>query len=282
MYPSYDADVANAFIGFLRQKTGGKIKVSSVNNGYGYGLTSQEDIAPIAKLYMPQTTLRAKISSGKDRNEQFQSVASYQDTFIKSEKSDGKDPKAILFDKNSAKKMKRFTKVFNKAFKTAIEKIEIENLPEAIQPAIKKIIGKKKKTDTGQIIEDGGLLREDEFTYNHGVIMKTISKLVAEEVIATVNVKEFDNSDTYIRRVYYNYFLRKNEIFDAVKAKVVKQINGNVRVKANKVNSKDIVLFLNALTSFMDGALKEKLKELAEKRKKNFSGPAPLPACHLQ
>src|ERR1017187_9972258 len=284
MYPSYDADVAQAFIGFLRQKTGGKIKVASVNNGYGYGYgtTTQEDIAPIAKLYMPQTTLRAKISSGKDRNEQFQSVASYQDTFIKSEKSDGKDPKAILFDKNSAKKMKRFTKVFNKAFKTAIEKIEIDSLPEAIQPAIKKIIGKKKKTPTDQIIEDGGLPRDDEFPYNHGVIMKAISKLVAEEVIATVDKKEFDNSDTYIRRVYYNYFLRKNEIFDAVKAKVVKQINGNVRVKANKVNSKDIVLFLNALTSFMDGALKDKLKELAEKRKKNFSGPAPLPACHLQ
>ena len=216
------------------------------------------------------------------RSEQFQSVASYQDTFIKSEKSDGKDPKAILFDKNSAKKMKRFTKVFNKAFKTAIEKIEIDSLPEAIQPAIKKIIGKKKKTPTDQIIEDGGLPRDDELAYNHGVIMKAISKLVAEEVIATVDIKEFDNSDTYIRRVYYNYFLRKNEIFDAVKAKVVKQINGNVRVKANKVNSKDIVLFLNALTSFMDGALKDKLKELAEKRKKNFSGPAPLPACHLQ
>lgn len=279
MYPSYDADVAKAFIGFLRQKTGGKIKVSSVQNGYGYG-TDNADIAPIAKLYMPQTTLRTKISSGKDRDEQFQSIASYQDTFIKTEKSDGKDPKAALFDKNSSKKTKRFTKTFNKAFKTAIEKIELEALPEAIQPAIKKIIGKKKKAAVDNEY-DIPPARDDEFTYNHSVVMKAISDLVAKEVIASVDKKSFDNSDTYIRRVYMNYFIRKNEIFDAVKAKVVKQINGNVRVKANKVNSKDIVLFLNALTSTMDTALKEKLKALAEKRKKNFSGPAPLPACHL-
>src|ERR1019366_10375820 len=69
MYPSYDADVARVFIGFLKSKVGDKVKVSSVNNGYEYGYDGQpikaDEIAPIAKLYMPQTKLREKISSGK-------------------------------------------------------------------------------------------------------------------------------------------------------------------------------------------------------------------------
>ena len=273
MYPGYDANIAKAFVGFLKEKTGGKIKVMMVNEG----------AQGIGKLYMPQTTMRSKISAGKDRNEQYNGIASYQDTYIKSKKSEGKDPKAMLFDKNSNKKIKRFTKVFNKAFVEATEKIEIDGLPEAIQPAITKIIGKKKKVAAVKEDADYGrnYIANDGFAYNHGITMKSVADLIAKEVVASVDKKAFDNSDTYIRRVYYSYFLRKQDIFDAVKSKVVKQINGQTKLKKNKVNSKDIIILLNALSSHIDIILKEKLKALAEKRKEKFSGPAPLPACHI-
>jgi predicted transcriptional regulator len=93
-----------------------------------------------------------------------------------------------------------------------------------------------------------------------------------------VNKESFTNSDTYMRRVYYSYFLNKTKTVEAIKAKLSKDLNGKLALKNNeKLNSATVVSVMKTLLPQVDATMKKELLELVEKRKEKYSGALPLP-----
>lgn len=251
LYPSHDMTIANAFVKSIKDKVGDKFDVS---------LTSKIKETDARDMYTPLTELRDKLlkynsHGGKEVYDRLDSIASYQDFHIKDKKpaSAINDKQAALYAKNSHKKAREFVNDALKAMGSVIDDVERER-PNLIPKA--NILG---------------------FYQDHK--RHTLSDIIisiAEAAIHTVCPSDFTNSDTYIRRVYYNYFNLRSKILDENKAKLTKEFNGKLNLsKANKLQAKQFVAMMNELLPKVDVIMKQHLGKLVEKRK--FSGPLPLP-----
>jgi hypothetical protein len=189
------------------------------------------------------------------------SVQSYQDFQIKDVKAVSRDEQAIRFDKNSKKKERKFVEAFSKSFSDVIKNTDIDKFPTATKPAVKKMSGTDKKSQW--------------YGANTNNVLATA---IASSIIKNVDKKNFTNSDVYMQRVYYSYFLNKNKIVEELKTKLCKSINGGLGLKTKqKVKGKQVVAMLNVLLPQIDATMRQNLMELVAKRKEKFSGPLPLP-----
>jgi hypothetical protein len=261
MYPQFDQSIADAFINFIKTKTDNKFGVVSSDSVY-YSNTNRD---VMSNLYIPYTELRKKLGNrtneNHDTNAQYERVASYQDSHIKTKKPEPKDTKNSLFVKNSNKKIQQFSKLFSDALTEVIKNVSIDQFPDLFKPTIAKLSGQPLGKQTA---------------WNYSQFMAQFSTMIAKDIIKSVNRDDFNNSDTYIRRVYYAYLMRKDEILDIVKSKLVKEINSNLDLK-KKLKGEQLLNMLKLLLPKVDIIMKEKLKELATKQKAKFSGAAPLP-----
>lgn len=255
MYPGYDDQVANAFVSFLKSKVKDQCEVVFAYNGYGYG-------SKLDGLYMPITEVRKKIGNKENSDKmgggQYGGIVSYQDYYIQSKASVKKDRNNALFDKNAAKKAKKFAKAFKTSFVSALKELSPDKVSDNLKPIITKLTTNQK---------DG---------WNYDTTLNKIADKVSDEIIDSVNKQDFQNSDTYLRRVYYAYLMRRDEILEEVKGKLVRHINGQLSLK-KKLNGKQLLSLIQMVLPQIDTIMKERLKKLADKRKEKFSGPAPLP-----
>jgi hypothetical protein len=250
MYPAKDTQILKSFIDFLKEKTNNKFAVVYV-----------EALKDSQELYLPLTKFRDKLrkytpSGGKTANGGVESVASYQDFHIKDAKGLGRDKQAYLYDKNSEKKKNIFVKKFKRAMKEAIEQTDIENVPNVARPIISAFKGK------------------DNFNYSHTI--PAIANIIAEDIASSVNKDDFTNSDTYSRRIYYNYFNHKSKYCDRLKTKLAREFNSQLKLKS-KIKGANVPTIIQCLLPKMDIIMKEKLKKLVEKRQEKYSGPLALP-----
>lgn len=252
MYPACDNKTLKGFMDFLKEKTNNKFEVK-------YAPKLKESIQK--SVYIPLTTFRDKLrkynpTGGKTANGGVESIASYQDYHIQDAKGLGKDKQAYLYDKNSEKKKKTFIKKFKRAMKTAIEETDMDTIPNVAKPIISAFTGKNN------------------FNYSH--IIPIIANIIAEDIAAYVNKDDFTNSDTYSRRIYYNYFNQKSKYCDRLKTRLSREFNSQLKLKV-KIKGASIPAIMQCLFPKIDIIMKEKLKKLVEKRKEKYSGPLQLP-----
>jgi hypothetical protein len=252
MYPAEDTKILKSFTDFLKEKTNNKFDIQ-----YAPGLK----VSIQKSAYMPLTEFRDKLrkynpTGGKTANGGVESVASYQDYHIQDAKGLGKDKQAHLYDKNSEKKKKTFVKKFKRAMKEAIEQTDVENVPNVARPILSAFKGK------------------DNFNYSHTI--PAIASIIAEEIVASVNKNDFTNSDTYSRRIYYNYFNQKSKYCDRLKTRLAREFNSQLKLKT-KIKGANIPAIMQCLFPKMDIPMKEKLKKLVKKRQEKYSGPLQLP-----
>lgn len=257
MYPEYEKKVADQFVAFLKERTGGKFDII-------YAARAEKALGDV---YMPLTDIRRKLQGfgprGKKKEDPYDylgTIQSYQDFHIKNATPDGKDKQAQLFAKNSKKKEGKFIKNLSDSISDAIKKMDVASFPNASRPAIRKLKGNDKNY------------------WNHTYVVTEMARTIAKNIISEVDKENFTNSDTYMRRVYYSYFLNKNKIVESLKTKMSRDLNGKLALKNNeKLNSATVVSVMKTLLPEVDAAMKKELMELVEKRKEKFSGALPLP-----
>lgn len=255
MYPSADSKVINQFKKFLKAKTGEKFDVEYAPN---------IDPKLLHKTYMPLTDVRKLLKeTSRDGEElhhqdELNSLSSYQDIRITDKSSNKNDKQAELYEKNSAKKTKKFLKDFEKAFSDAIKEIDIAAFSDSLKPAIRKLKGKDKNN----------------FSYNY--LLPDFSHSIAKEFIKTVDKKEFTSSDLFLRRIYYSYFINKFKIIDSMKTKLTRSINGKLQLKEkNRIRSEHFISMMGVLLPKLDEVMKANLKELVSKHKPSDILPLP-------
>jgi hypothetical protein len=242
MYPQEDRETLNNFKDFLSKKVSGKFEIfSNISN------------AKFNSSYLPLNNIRKTIrkygrSNSHYSNNDLESIQSYQDTKIKNKAPDSPASKVeLLFEKNSAKKERKLTKVFS--------------------ASLLKLMKEKSKD-----IKDADIkLPADEYQLKH--ITDNISRILSEDLLKSVDKKLFTNSDTYIRRIYYNYFNLKNDLIKSNRAKISRELNAIGY--QNKFNTRDIINLFKITLPEVDLEMKQALKAVVAKRK--FSGPLPLP-----
>jgi hypothetical protein len=247
MYPSLDNRVLEQFKTFLKTKANGKFEIKYAPNLDGKALKS---------TYIPLNDIRTKLRSfsedGKyEPTDDLESIQSYQDVRIES-RAGGKDKHQKLFEKNSRKKERKFVENFVAAMQDAVANTNIGNVPDALQPALKKFKGNKDK-------------------YNHPI--KSIATAIANTILANIDKRNYFNSNLYIKRVYASYFAQKSKILDDVKAKLTKEINGQLKLKT-KMKATDFVQMMKLLSIVMDASLKKVFDEYTKPKKVK---PLPLP-----
>jgi hypothetical protein len=254
MYPNLDDDVLRQFKKFLKDKTDGKFEVHYANN-------MSSDL--VQHTYIPLTDIRKRLRQLDSEGGKLQryydgernSIESYQDAHIESKEGGKKDEQNVLFEKNSRKKETKFIKDFQESFSKAIKDIDVAAFSDAVKPVIRRLKGVEKN-------------------FNYGYIANEVAKMIAIEIIANVDKKQFVNSDTYIRRVHYAWFNVRGKVLDMMKAKIVREINSKLQFK-NKLRTQHLPKMMSGIIPAIDEMMKPHLKEIVAKRK--FSGVLPLP-----
>jgi hypothetical protein len=250
MYPSNDNKVIAQFKKFIETKTGNKFKVE---------YAEKMDYKIIGTSYLPLNPIRKKLketsTSGKSNPYyEYESIQSYQDCKIKSHSGNKKDKQSILFDKNSKKKENEFVQKFTTEFVSAFKTIKPADVPRTIAPAIKTLI-----SDRYYILNDIGVS-------------------IAKNIISNIDKRQFTNSDTYIRRVYYSYFNNRGKVIVENNTQLIKKLNGILYLKAGKrFGVRNFIPLINKVFPIMDKAMKEELKKVVEKRNALEIEPLPLP-----
>lgn len=247
MYPSLDARVLGQFKAFLKDKTNDKFGIE-----YGPDLDAEQ----VKTTYIPLNDIRKKLRSFSEDGkyepvDDLESIQSYQDVRIEN-KAGNKDFRQSQFEKNAKKKERKFVDNFVKAVQDAIKDIDIDNVPDNLQPALKKFKANKDR-------------------YNHPII--PIATAIANSIVADIDRNNYSNSNLYIKRVYARYFTQKTKILNDVKTKLTKEINGQLKLKT-KIKSSSFLNLMKVLSPIMDGALKKALYEYHNPKK---IIPLPLP-----
>jgi hypothetical protein len=249
MYPSLDQNVLNQFLAFIKEKTGGKFEAHYAPSIYGKEIHTHS--------YMPLTKVRSDLQKYGQRGYNRQSIVAYQDIHFLNAKPVA-DEREALYEKNSVKKADKFVKHFSSAATAALKGLNTNSFPEYVRPAITMLKGEDKR-------------------YNyHAYTVPQLMQCIATEFVKTVKKEDFLNSDTYIRRVYYNYFNQKEKTFNGMKKKLVQSINGGLNLNAkNRLKSDHVLAILQIILSKTDTIMKDNLMKLVSKRKRY--APAPLP-----
>jgi hypothetical protein len=252
MYPSFDANVLTQFIEFLKARVSNKLEVYFASHLYGRPIYNTS--------YVPLTKVRESLENYGARDPySVGAIVAYQDVKFPSKKSTN-DPKEALYAKNIVSKGQKFTQNFIAAATEAFKNIDIKLFPEAIHPTIQSL--------TGVAIGKG--------LYNNSYLIPELMRVIAKGFIESVNSADFANSDTYIRRVYYNYFNRKELVFSSIKNNLVKQMNGGMGLKKkNRINADHLTVMMQVILSKTDDIMRDKLRKLVSRRK--FSGASPIP-----
>ena len=250
MYPSNDTKVLKVFKEFLINKTSGKIDVHCVSD------KSYNEKAN--KFYLPLNSIRKTLLTynrdSKNNNQYYdkrETIASYQDYAIKDKEKEAKAELALFF-KNSSKKMRKlnsyFVTSFTKTFRDNLGK-QLIDLPE------------NKLTSINNHLE---------------YISKAISDVLISEVEKSVDINNFFNSSTYIRRVYYNYFNNSVTIIDKNLSLILEKVNAYLYDRRNRLTKLQLKAIFKTILPGVNTELKTQLKKIVDKRK--FSGALPLPA----
>src|ERR1700722_3896680 len=253
MYPEYDKKVVEQFISFLKEKSNNKFNVIYAPNSH----------SKLNDVYMPLTDIRKKLqgfdakgNKHDDYDDYLETIQSYQDYHIKNTKPEGKDKAAQLFYKNSRKKENHFIKNLGEHLSKAIKGADIATFPNPTRAAVKKLKGNDKNY------------------WNHSYVVNEAARTIAKNIIKSVDKESFTNSDTYMRRVYYSYFMNKNKIIETIKVKLSRDLNGQLGLKSTeKFNSANVVAIMKILLPQIDAVMKEELMTLVKKRQEKFSGP---------
>jgi hypothetical protein len=247
MYPQHDAKVLEAFIKLIKEKVNNKFEVHyAANMGYD----------KINKVYLPYTDIRKKLAGydkhgGKSVDGGVYSIASYQDVKIKNKAS---NDVYYLYDKNSNKKSDKFISSFTEAFIASFKTIPISDFPGSAKSIVKSLKGDKKLINAN--------------------IIANIGKNIATKIVASVDKSNFNNSNTYTKRIYYNYFNTRYNICDEIKGQVAKQINSQLSV-LKRIKADRFIQMMEVVLPQVDIVMKKELKELVGKRKASNALPLP-------
>ena len=237
MYPSVDTRTLTQFKKLIKARIPKDMEIH-------YAPNIEDGL--LNKSYIPLNSIRKEITnfSNDDCYDEYDneySITSYQDHRIKDSVPSAKDRQAFLFDKNSSKKERKFVKLFDEEFSKSFD---AANIPEKI----KKSIGKN--------------------TY----ILQQFSKNMANDFIKSINKKDFTNSDTYIKRVFYNFFNKKKDIIENNKTKYTKQFGGLIK---KKVSNDEFNVVIDSVLPQITASMKEEFKKILGK--KTPSEKLPLP-----
>lgn len=256
MYPSVDTKVVTQFKNYLKDKTGGKLEVHYAPN---------MDREVLSKSYMPLTEVRKLLKEtsrdGEDSpNDDLDSISSYQDIHIVDKDSNKNDKHAALFEKNAAKKTRKFLTEFDKAFKEAVKNTEIDDFPASVRPLISKLKGEKG----------------DKAYFNYSYMLPKFSHSIGSAITKTVDKKQFTSSDLFVRRLYQSYFNNKVSVIDEVKTKLTREMNGKLQLKdKEKIRSEQFLSIMKILSPKIDEIMKTKLRELVSAHKIYKQMPLP-------
>ena len=128
----------------------------------------------------------------------------------------------------------------NRSAVIAIEKSDIETLPTIAKPIISAFQGKKN--------------------FNYSYVIPIIAGIIANDIADSVNKQDFTNSDTYSRRIYYNYFNQKSQYCGRLKTRLSREFNSQLKLK-NKIKGTNIPSIMQCLFPQIDIIMKEKLKK---------------------
>jgi hypothetical protein len=253
MYPAFDSKTLAQFKDFISSRVRKDIDVHYAPYLNGTQIHKSS--------YIPLTKVRETLAKfpvnfpSYDGN----SIIAYQDVKFPDKHPIGEETRD-LFQKNAEKKANRFAEQLILAAVSGLKNIDTNLFPENVRPIIQALIGEN--------IPNGFF----NCSYQFPVYMKAI----AREFIASVKIDDFTNSDTYVRRIYYSYFNRREEVFMGIKNKLVKQINSDcVPGKKNKIKPDHLSLIMQVILAQIDETMKDKLRKLVSKRK--FSGASPIP-----
>jgi hypothetical protein len=252
MYPGYDEQVFKQFKKFLKAKTGDRFDIKYAPNIEGKSLKD---------TYMPLNNIRKLLRETSSEGEtdygldELSSISSYQDVRIQDKTSNKNDKHEVLYEKNSKKKANLFVEGFGDAFKSAIDSLDENNIPDVIKPIFSRLKGTNKKH------------------FNYTYYIPEISRHIANGFVKSVDRKSFTSSDLFHRRLFHSYFANKNKILNEVKAKTAKEINGKLKLKG--FGTDNFTMLMKLLLPKIDEEMKKKLAALNEKKKSVF--PLPLP-----
>jgi len=258
MYPSVDTKVVNQFKNYLKSKTGGKFEIHYAPN---------MDREVLSKSYMPLTEVRKLLKEtskdGEDSpHDTIDSISSYQDIHVIDKESNKNDKHAALFEKNAAKKTRKFLAEFDTAFDKAIKETDIDAFPENLRPLVSKLKGKKLKGDKNH--------------FNYSYMIPQFSHSIGNAFAKTVDKKQFTSSDLFVRRLYLSYFNNKSKVISDVKTKLTREMNGKLQLKdKEKIRSEQFISIMNILLPKIDEAMKTKLRELVSTHKIYKQMPLP-------
>lgn len=259
MYPQPDKAVLDQFKKLLQEKTDGKFDV--VHSAGMKPELAKHSYLPTnsVRKTLKQTSVngKKKFHEGHD-GDYYETIQSYQDYKIKDKAGKKFDKQSELFEKNSSKKARKFREAFAKSFAETVKKLEVKSLPKTIQSAVKT--SAKGNYGSGYHI-----------FYNTAID-------IANQIVESVDKSQFTNSDTYIRRVFYQYFNSKKKVIDAMKNQSIKTLNGGMHLKTGKrFGIRTFVSMMDLVYPEVDKAMKEELKKVVEKRNAKEIEPLPLP-----
>lgn len=249
MYPSFDTQVLNRFIAFLKQRVGEKISVE-----YGPYLYGKE---AYQTSYIPLTKVRKRLAEHGSRGNHAM-ITAYQDVRFE-DKEPGGSLIEPLYAKNAASKVRRFEKGFIDAAVAAIRTIDEGQFPENVRSAVCQLKGTSRQGDNAA---------------HHA---KELMRWIANAFVTTVDASQFTNSDTYIRRVYYNYFNRRGEVFDGQRARLTTRLNQALILRGKRRLRPDhLTAIMQVVLGETDRVMKTALRTVVARRK--TSGALPLPS----
>lgn len=259
MYPGYDKQVMEAFKDFLKKHTKNKFEVH-----YAPDVSSEKFFT---NSYMPLTKTRKLLSEyGGDREDNYdddgydddgdprETLQSYQDYHVKNKESQDKNS---LYEKNAKIKAKRFIKNFSDAFAASIADIDVAEFPDAIKPAIRRLKGKGVASRNGRFVTDA-------------------SGVIAKDIISSIDKNNYSNSDDYLTKLYYTYFLNKEKVLESIKTKFTRSLNGRLDLRGDhRLRGIHFTQLMKAVLPKIDEQLKVSMKSVIDSKKKTKTLPLP-------